>query len=101
MRKQTKVRSSRAQSEKKTNVTSIRYTDEQRAIIRQNAKASNMPVSTYLLTCGINGEKSLTPADVVYVQNLINEACAFLEPYEPDKIEYLQNGAFKLWQKLL
>ena len=60
-----------------------------------------MSVNNYLVTQGANGGKGLTPALMVEIQNHTNYACSVVEKYAPDEVVTMQEGANKLWQKLI
>ncbi|MGN1086273.1 MAG: plasmid mobilization protein [Porcipelethomonas sp.] len=107
MNKSKKTRSSRVQSEKKTNVTSVRLTDEQQMKIQELAKSNNMSVSSYLIYKALedekpsNNEKPCTPNYLVRTQNIINMVYYIAMKYEPDMAEALQEEEDQLWQESL
>lgn len=91
----------RAESERRDNVTAIRYSDNEKKKIQENAKAAKMSINSYIVTTAANGGNGLTPADLVNIQNLINFACGTVEETAPEKIATMQEGMNKLWQKLI
>ena len=91
----------RAESERKDMVKSIRCSENEFTKIRKNAKKAGMSVNNYLVTHGANGGKGLTPALMVEIQNHTNYACSAVEKYAPDEVATMQEGAHKLWQKLI
>lgn len=101
MNKSKKTRSSKVKSEKKTNVTSVRLTDEQQIKIQKLAKSNNMSVSSYLIYKALEDEKPCTPNHLVRTQNIINMVYGIAMKYEPDMAEALQAEEDKLWQELL
>lgn len=96
-----KTRSSRAESEKKGKVTSIRLTEEQHRKVQEKAEANNMSVSRYLTETALHADNALTPEIMVGIQVLANDASAAVEEYAPEKVESLQRGVNELWQKLM
>ena len=91
----------RSELERKDKVTSIRCSDNQMIQIQKNAKDAGMTVNNYLVTTGVNGRNQLTPALLVEIQNQINYACSVVEETAPDKVQTMQEGVNKLWQKLM
>ena len=96
-----KTQSSRAESEKKGKVTSIRLTEEQHRKVQEKAAAKNMTVSRYLTETALHAANALTPEIMVRIQVLANDASAAVEEYAPEKVESLQRGVNELWQKLM
>ncbi len=92
---------SRAESEKKGKVTSIRLTEEQHRRVQEQAKAKGMTVSSYIITTAVNGGNTITPEMLVKMQNVANMACAAVEEIAPDKVESIQKGMNEIWQKLV
>ena len=95
-----KTQGSRADSEKKGKVTSIRLTEEQHRRVQEQAKAKGMTVSSYIITTAVNGGNAITPEMLVEMQNIANMACAAVEEFAPDKVESIQKGMNVIWQKL-
>lgn len=91
----------RDESERKDKVTSIRCSENELTKIQKNAKAAGMSVNNFLVTTGANGGSVLTPALMVEIQNQINYACSVVEKNAPDEVVTMQEGANKLWQKLM
>ena len=91
----------RSESERRDKVTSLRSSEAELTKIQKNAKDAGMSVNSFLNSVGVNGTKIITPAMLVEMQNLINSACSFVEETAPDKIEEMQEGVNKLWQKLI
>ena len=96
-----KTQSSRAESEKKGKVTSIRLTEEQHRKVQEKAAAKKMTVSRYLTETALHADNALTPEIMVRIQVLANDASAAVEEYAPEKVESLQRGVNELWQKLM
>lgn len=96
-----KIQSSRAESERKGKVTSIRLTEDQHRRVQVQAKAKGMTVSSYIITTAVNGGNAITPEMLVKMQNVANMACAAVEEFAPDKVESIQKGMNKIWQKLV
>lgn len=96
-----KTKSSRAESEKKDKVTSIRLTEEQHRKVQEKAEAKKMTVSRYLTETALHADNALTPEIMVRIQDLANNASAAVEEYAPEKVESLQRGVNELWQKLM
>ena len=90
----------RSDKERKEKITSIRLSDEQHKKIQANADEAHMSFSNYMVTSAVNGS-SLTPELLVEIQDTINYACAVVEEHSPDKVEIMQEGVNKLWQKLM
>ncbi len=91
----------RDELERKDKVTSIRCSENQLKQIQKNAKEAGMTPSNYLILKGTNGEKALTPALLVEIQNQINHACSVVEKNAPEEVVTMQEGVNKLWQKLI
>ena len=91
----------RAESERKDMVKSIRCSENEFTKIQKNAKKAGMSFNNYLVTQGANGNKGLTPALMVEIQNHTNYACSVVEKYAPDEVATMQEGVNKLWQKLI
>lgn len=93
-------KSSRAESEKKGKVTSIRLTEEQHRRVQEQAKAKDMTISSYIITTAVNGGNAITPEMLVKMQNVVNMACATVEKCAPEKVESIQERMNEIWQKL-
>lgn len=91
----------RDKSERRDKVTSVRCSENEFAKIQKNAKAAGMNVNKYLVTTGANGGNALTPELMVEIQNQINYACSVVALNAPDEVVTMQEGANKLWQKLM
>lgn len=91
----------RAESERKSKVTSIRLTEEQHKCIQKKAQAIGMTVSNYIITIAASGDNSVTPELLVTLQNIVNEACSAMEEYAPDRVTAMQQEVNELWQKLM
>lgn len=87
----------RKASEQKTRSTSIRMTNDQYAIIEQNAKAKGMSVSAYLVDAAVHPAETLTPSIMASVQTLVNEACDTCRFYHPKDADRLAKEANELW----
>ncbi len=96
-----KTQGSRADSEKKGKVTSIRLTEEQHKRVQDQAKAKGMTVSSYIITTAVNGGNAITPEMLVEMQNIANMACDAVREFAPDKVESIQKGMNEIWQKLV
>lgn len=96
-----KTQGSRAESEKKGKVTSIRLTEEQHRRVQEQAKAKGMTVSSYIITTAVNGGNAITPEMLVKMQNVANMACEAVEEFAPDKVKSIQKGMNEIWQKLV
>lgn len=94
-------KSSRADSEKKGKVTSIRLTEEQHKRVQEKATAKGMTVSRYLTERALHDDNSLTPEILVKMQNIANTACAVVEEFAPEKVKSIQEGMNEIWQKLV
>lgn len=95
-----KTQGSRAESEKKGKVTSIRLTEEQHRSVQEQAKAKGMTVSSYIITTAVNGGNAITPEMLVKMQNVANMACTAVEEFAPDKVESIQKGMNEIRQNL-
>ncbi len=91
---------SRAESEKKGKVTSIRLTEYQHRKVQEQAKAKGMTVSNYIITTAVNGGNAVTPEFIVKLQNITNEACSVMEESAPDSVTAMQEEVNEIWQKL-
>ena len=91
----------RDESERRDKVTSLRSSEAELKKIQKNAKDAGMTVNNYLNTVGANGANLLNPATLVEIQNTINYACLVVEETAPDKVQAMQEGVNKLWQKLM
>lgn len=91
----------RDESERRDKVTSLRSSEAEFKKIQKNAKDAGMNINNYLNTVGANGANALTPAMLVEIQNTINYACSVVEKTAPDKVQTMQEGVNKLWQKLM
>ena len=96
MKKQAHTRS---ESERKGKSTSLRMSDNQFKTIQENAEKAGMTVSSYIVTVAVNGGKTLTPKDLVDMQNKINAASSVIEENNPDLVKSLQEGMNMIWQK--
>ncbi len=96
-----KTHSSRAESEKKGKVTSIRLTEDQHRKVQEQAKAKGMTVSNYIITTAVNGGNAVTPELLVSLQNITNEACSVMKEHEPDRVTAMQEKVNEIWQKLV
>lgn len=96
-----KTQGSRAESEKKGKVTSIRLTEDQHRRVQEQAKAKGMTVSNYIITTAVNGGNAITPKMLVKIQNVANMACEAVEEFAPDKVDSIQKGMNEIWQKLV
>lgn len=96
-----KTQSSRAESEKKGKVTSVRLTEEQHKRVQEQAKAKGMTVSSYIITTAVNGGNTITPEMLVKMQNIVNMACEAVEEFAPNKVDSIQKGMNEIWQKLV
>lgn len=94
-------KSSRAESERKGKVTSIRLTEEQYMRVKEQAKAKGMTVSNYIITTAVNGGNNITPEMLVKMQNVANMACTAVEEFAPEKVKSIQEGMNEIWQKLV
>ena len=95
------LKSSRADSEKKGKVTSVRLTEEQHRRVQEQAKAKGMTISSYIITTAVNGGNAITPEMLVEMQNVVNMACAVVEECVPEKVESIQERMNEIWQKLV
>ncbi len=91
----------RTENERKDTVTSVRMSKEQKQKIKDNADKAGMPVGSYMVNVAANGGDKLTPAALVELQNLVNIACDAVKENKPEKIDEMQEGANKLWQRLI
>ncbi len=96
-----KTQGSRADSEKKGKVTSIRLTEDQHRKVQEQAKAKGMTVSNYIITTAVNGGNAVTPELLVSLQNITNEACSVMKEHEPDRVTAMQEKVNEIWQKLV
>lgn len=91
----------KADNERKDKVTSVRLSNEQYRKISENAKKNHTTVNEYMVRVAVNGDNTLTPEMMVLMQNQINFACSVVQEYAPDKVDEMQEGVNKLWQKLV
>lgn len=91
----------RAESERKDKVTSIRCSENELDKIQKNAKAAGLSVNNFPVTTGANGDKRLTPSMLVDFQNQINYACSVVEQTAPEEVVTMQEEVKKIWQKLM
>ena len=91
----------RSDKERKDTVTSVRMSKDQKQKIQKNADKAGMPIGSYMVNVAANGGDKLTPAALVELQNLVNIACDAVKENKPEKIDEMQEGANKLWQKLI
>lgn len=94
-------KSSRAESEKKGKVTSIRLTEKQHELVQKKAQEKGMTVSVYIITTAVNGGNAVTPELLVSLQNITNEACSVMKEHEPDRVTAMQEKVNEIWQKLV
>lgn len=90
----------RDESERRSNVTAIRYSDNEKKKIMENAKEAGMSVNSYLVMIGVNRRNALTPALLVLLQNHTNYVCSLVELTAIDEVVTMQEGMNEIWQKL-
>ena len=98
--KHKKKEHTRDESERRSNVTSIRYSDNEKKKIMENAKEAGMSVNSYLVMIGVNRRNALTPALLVLLQNHTNYVCSLVELTAIDEVVTMQEGMNEIWQKL-
>lgn len=86
----------------KTNLISLRVTDEELKIITDNANRMNLSKSEYLRKVAISGDNDLKwKRDYINLIsrmcNTINTASSILYPNNPELSEALQRGGAELW----
>lgn len=89
----------------KTNLISLRVTDEELKIITDNADKMNLSKSEYLRKVAVSGDNDLKwKRDYINLIsrmcNTINTASHILYPSNPELAEALQRGGVELWQFL-
>ena len=94
------MKTSKDKSECKNKITSLRLTEAQHEMISKLAVKKNMTMSNYIITTAVNGERKADPAFMVSLQNIINDACAAVNEFAPEKSEELQRKVDALWRKL-
>ena len=87
----------KAESERKDKVVSVRFSPEQLKKATENAKSNDMTLSNYTATAAANGGVGPTPEQLVQFQNKINALCKTVEETAPDKVEEIQKEAYGLW----
>ncbi|EWM55076.1 plasmid mobilization protein [Ruminococcus flavefaciens] len=90
----------RDESERKEVSTSLRMTQKQHDKIKEKADAKGQSISTYLIDAASKDQTGFTPALLVQMQNLLNDACKMAERNEPDEVDRMQKEMNKIWQKL-
>lgn len=88
------------ESEKKTNVTSIRLSKEQHRKVQEQAAKNGMTISNYLITKAVNNDNGLTPDVMVKVQNIANKATELAIKYAPEQVAEIESEVSKLWSQL-
>ena len=86
----------------KTNLISLRVTDEELKIITDNANRMNLSKSEYLRKVAISGDNDLKwKRDIINLIsrmcNTINIASSILNKEHPELSEALQRGGAELW----
>ena len=90
----------RDESERRDNVSAIRYSDAEGKKIKENAKEAGMSVNSYLVMMGVNRRNALAPALLVFLQNHTNFVCSLVELTAIDEVVTMQEGMNEIWQKL-
>lgn len=88
------------ESEKKTNVTSIRLSKEQHQKVQEQAAKNGMTISNYLITKAVNNDNGLTPDVMAQVQNIANKATELAIKYAPEQIAEIESEVNQLWSQL-
>lgn len=88
------------ESEKKTNVTSIRLSKEQHQKVQEQAAKNGMTISNYLITKAVNNDNGLTPGIMAKVQDIANHATELAIKYAPEQVEEIESEVSKLWSLL-
>ncbi|SEH50708.1 hypothetical protein SAMN02910265_01068 [Ruminococcus flavefaciens] len=91
----------KTENERKDKVKSVRMSKDEEKKINDNANKAGMSFGSYMVNVAANGGNKFTPADLVEFQNTVNDICNIVKENAPDKVQNMQEGAFKLWRKLI
>ena len=83
--------------EKKTVVTSVRLSQEQKNKIQKLADQKEMSFNGYLIAAASNGDTALDPKKLVHIQNIMNLSYELAKQYEPKKISMIQKEEKAIW----
>ena len=87
--------------EKKTRILSVRVSENMYSEIKTKADERNMSVSKFMALSALHCDSSLTPMQLVQIQNLTNMVSAACEEINPELAESMRKEADELWQSLL
>ncbi|SEH86708.1 hypothetical protein SAMN02910265_03108 [Ruminococcus flavefaciens] len=91
----------RDETERKGKVTSVRLSDAQYEAIQRNANKHGQSMSAYMANVASKEKTGLTPALIVQMQNMFNNACRVVEQNAPEEVDNMQKEMKKIWLKLM
>lgn len=97
MRNESKKKTIRNESEKKTKSTSFRLSENQRAEIQKLADERGMTLSNFIATAAMNAKNQFSPEQCVHVQNIINIATELALKYDKDKLPEIDEEERAVW----
>ena len=77
--------------------TSIRFSENDKKIIRDKAAVKDMQFSEFVRLMAVHGDDGLSPAKKVFLQNFANEACEAVEESAPEKSKSIKRKAEEIW----
>ena len=83
-----------------TKPTSIRLSNQERAIISEKAAAKGMKMTTYIVDAAVHGSDGITPKDMVQIQNVVMKAVELANEVNPAAAQNLKSEVNDLWQRL-
>ena len=86
--------------EKKTRILSVRVSENMYSEIKTKADKRNMSVSKYMALSAVHSDKSLTPMQLVQIQNLTNMFAEACEEINPELAEAMRKKVDAIWQSL-
>ena len=86
--------------EKKYRILSVRVSENMYSEIKTKADERNMSVSKFMSLSAVHSDKSLTPMQLVQIQNLTNMVSAACEEMNPELAETMRKEAGAIWQSL-
>jgi len=83
-----------------TKPTSIRLSEQERAIIEQKAAAKGMKMTAFIVDAAVHGSDGIRPKDMVQIQNIVMQAVELVKDVDPAAAQNLKSEVNALWQRL-
>ena len=83
-----------------TKPTSIRLSEQERAIISERAAEKGMKLTAYIFDAAVHGADGITPKDMAQIQNVIMKAVELAKEVNLAAAQNLKSEVNNLWQKL-